>query len=213
MKLLLALLLAFPSFMTNSLEASVSPMEKAKLAHVTLSTKSGKIFCGGFAVDTNVVATATHCVVAALMHGEDIYFNGKSCDTDTIIEMDYRDHLLVSTCQSYSHTAKLAPLPKVGEHVFVWGHPDGWPLMYREGAVAGAYPQEEAWNETPAGAITTFYDFNLWHGDSGSAIYNEDGEVVGMVSNTWNSEEPGFYLVGSYSFNFSQPVMAKYGVK
>lgn len=214
MKMLLALLFALLStlYMANS-DAGLSPMETAIAAHVSLSTETGKIFCGGFAVDVHTVATAKHCVDAAVQYGKVVSYNGLSCPAAKVVETDSRDHVLVTTCNTFTHFAKLAPPPQVGEHIFVFGHPTGLPLMYREGTLAGFFPQPEQWLDVPIGSMAYLFDFNGWHGDSGSAIYNRKGVVVGMVSRGWCEIDERWCLGGGYGFNFKPATMTKYGVR
>jgi hypothetical protein len=54
--------------------------------------------------------------------------------------------------------------------VFWWGNPQGVPNVYREGYVAAVSGDQIA------------VDGTICHGDSGAGIFNQQGQVVAVVS-------------------------------
>lgn len=140
---------------------------------VTLTDVSGYPFCTGVAVGKHLVWTKAHCMVMP-----EIFYNGTSCPTDVVVVDDKHDNVLVRTCQSYSHVAKLArQAPKVGEVVYFWGHFARLPMLFRVGHVSGIDTLFPRYEIEDNGTIYTF-DFQATGGDSGGPIFNYRGEVV-----------------------------------
>lgn len=64
--------------------------------------------------------------------------------------------------------------PKKAEKLFIWGNPSSSVDFYREGHVAG-------YSDGSVGRVTVV-DLNVWFGDSGSAIFDSHGDVIGVTS-------------------------------
>lgn len=97
--------------------------------------------------------------------------DGKLCEVVKAVE-DGNDHqfLIVKDC-TFKVWVKFGPKPIVGETVFVYGDPEGFTGLLRFGTVAGFF-----------GGGATVFDLTAGHGDSGGAIFNVRGQVIGMVS-------------------------------
>lgn len=157
-------------------------------------------FCSGFLVGDDIIVTAGHCVeqfinnpdkivfvfdykmtskdiAKTVIPQDDVYF-GKEIiswklenrgDDYAIVRLDRpvvnRDPLTVSR-------------EKVGwrDSVYMLGHPSGLPMKYTDNAkVTKNWPTEyfEA-------------DLDAFGGNSGSAVFNDDGEVVGILVRGWS---------------------------
>lgn len=143
-------------------------------------------FCTGVAVGPHTVATNAHCIVAARKHNVVTHFNRLACSSDEVVAFDGRDNVLIHTCQRYKTWVKMAnrsPYPR--ERVFEYGHPNGLPLLYREGYLAGVMVVGDdtpvVGGEVPNGLVWVF-DINTGHGDSGGPILSMDGTLLCTVS-------------------------------
>jgi V8-like Glu-specific endopeptidase len=132
--------------------------------------------CSGTIVAPNVILSAAHC-----FQEEDDDLGVVSAPRETMkvdgykvtilaVVYDDNDHALVKVDTSFRHFAKLAKPPAVGAHVHYWGNPDRVSNQYREGYVTG-YKHD-----------AMLMNVNGFFGDSGAGIFNEAGEVVGVMS-------------------------------
>jgi hypothetical protein len=150
-------------------------------------------FCSGFLVAQDIVVTAGHClnttnykekriVFGYRMLGENIpvtkIYNEDIYKIKRVIahklsynKMDYAIVQLDRPVRANIHPVKLAKHnAKVGDMLYVIGHPAGLPLKY-----------------APNGRVTATYDIytqarlDTYGGNSGSAVFNDDNEVVGIL--------------------------------
>lgn len=147
-----------------------------KGATLELVFGDGEWKCSGTAVGERVILSAAHCfpegdeVVSTLMA------NGSLCQI-TALERDGYDHVLlrVAGCR-FPVTVGMGPQPDVGDKVFCWGNPDGFSHQLRFGTIAGYFD-----SDLVKGRGVTL-DFTGYKGDSGAAVFNMDGQVIGVVS-------------------------------
>ena len=60
------------------------------------------------------------------------------------------------------------------------------------------------------GRTFTMYDINGWLGDSGSGIFNDDGQLVGVISILfYTSQEQPMHLMGSLPLKFTSKQWAE----
>ena len=97
------------------------------------------------------------------------------------VNATFKDYALVSTTDTMD----------VGDRVFIIGNPGGETAIYREGVVASIRPDEDAPHSGGLLGVLfgiaqmrtiTLIDMNIFPGDSGSAIFNDKGQVVGVIS-------------------------------
>lgn len=137
------------------------------------------IQCSGVATGPNTVLTAAHCTDAG--KGRPMTIDGKA-STFVVVADDGNDHVLIRVSRRQAHTATLRPQPfRVGQVLFVWGHPQGLPSVMRRGRVAG-FTTSHDYCFTAKPCASVFLDANVTHGDSGAPIFNEAGELVGIES-------------------------------
>lgn len=138
---------------------------------VTLTFPDGGL-CSGTPVARNTILTAGHCVSkdqrAMSVDGVPTMIR------EVILDGENNDHALVITNMSYREWARFGRLPTVGDRLHIYGNPGGLPDLYREGEFT-EYLRVDGF---------TFYlfDMNIWHGDSGAAIWNDKGQVVNSVT-------------------------------
>lgn len=138
---------------------------------VLLSFSNGA-HCSGTAVGKNLILTARHCF------GDDV--TGMAVDGREarwkIMADDGQDHVLVWVGLKLDRRiARLCRAPlDPGEEVYVWGNPLDFRYVLRIGRIAGYV--------TLGGEELIAYDANLWHGDSGAALFSARlGCIAGVV--------------------------------
>lgn len=151
--------------------------------------------CSGTAISENVILTAAHCFET----DEAISFklNGRQAKVKKIAR-DGNDHILVMVDISFAHKARLSTkASKVGDKVYYYGNP-GIKNQYRAGYVSGHKD----------GAM--LLDVNSWRGDSGAAIFNEQGQIVGVVSAMAVNDM--FKLTVAYPLAFTRAQYERFGL-
>jgi len=153
--------------------------------------------CTAYAIAPHILMTAEHCY----MQGADLYVDPGNISSHKDLEkystvpivlpvFDHQDHaLFVTPTREYSNTIRYNPsiykLPVQGEHIYFWGNPAAIRDQYREGVVMGknTVPKEEFGDDIPY-INTDIYlvQVPVVGGDSGSAVFDENGNVVGIVS-------------------------------
>lgn len=122
--------------------------------------------CGGTPIAADTVVTARHCVEGAAR----VTIFGLDPVDVAKVEFSGRDRAHVRlTKPVFKKWAEIGPEPKQGDRVRWWGNPHGIPDVYRVGVVI----------YTGMGVVVT--DAQACHGDSGSALFNDAGQIVGVI--------------------------------
>lgn len=121
--------------------------------------------CSGTAVGPDVILTASHC----LRNDRLVAIDGKEAYA-LKIEHDGRDHALVRVTTTFKVWARMGQPMQVADRIRWIGAPGGNRNMYREGYVSRV--TDEA----------ILIDAQLWKGDSGAGLFNQKGELVGVIS-------------------------------
>lgn len=150
------------------------------LRATALRLEFANAICSGTAVLPDTLITAKHCTDQGAI---------KRIDGVDVVVMSVKqmagDTVLVKLASPiFKHWARIHFQVHQGERVRWFGQPLGEPDMYRVGYVARAW----------SGAIVI--DGTVCKGDSGSGLFNDKGEVIGVVSATTNLQTCGF-MVGS----------------
>jgi S1-C subfamily serine protease len=124
--------------------------------------------CSGTAISDHELRTANHCIdlggALQLVDGWDAHVVSMSANkARDIIDITLAGH-------PFKHWAQLGPRPKQGDRIRWWGNPEGEADVYREGYVAKVTDE------------MIVVDATICHGDSGSGLFNESGQLVGVVS-------------------------------
>lgn len=175
------------------------PLQKARSTQVVLSTVEQGNLCGGTAVGRHTILTADHCVLAA--EGE-MLVDGQRADLK-VIARDGKDHVLLSTKLSLPNVAKIGAPPLVGDDVFLFGPAHGLaPVLLRRGYYSGRASDQsgQTWN---------LFDLEIINGDSGSAIFNSKGEIIGTLSIILSLGDARWRMAGTMPYAFSKQDMGK----
>lgn len=161
MKILALLLLAFAGCGGC---VSVAPEFNPKSAAVRLEFANG--ICSGTATGPHEVTTATHCLTGRL-----VAINGLPANL-TGSRKTGRDVTVIAVDRTFTSWAKWRDsAPVQGERIRYWGNPLGIADLYRVGYVSGFYN---------SGAVLV--DVEIGQGDSGAGVYDDRGDLIGVVS-------------------------------
>lgn len=136
-----------------------------ELRALSLRLEWSESVCAGTPVGATVIRTAAHCVKPGpvIVNGTMVAVVAVSAVTTDVVDVSIAG-------QVFDTWAKVGQPMREGDRVRWWGQPHGEPLVYREGYVAKVGPQ------------AVFIDATICHGDSGSGIFNNAGDLVGVVS-------------------------------
>jgi V8-like Glu-specific endopeptidase len=124
--------------------------------------------CSGTAIADNKLLTAYHCKA---LGGPLVKVDGWEVAPTAYSGNEDHDTLVITLPDHpFTHWARMGARPKQGDRVRWWGNPEGEQDVYRQGYVAKV---------TDSAIIV---DATICHGDSGSGLMNDAGEVVGVVS-------------------------------
>lgn len=159
----------------KALEASVR-LELTKLVEVKDEAGNSSIeerrgTCSGSYISPNVVLTARHCLEGAdsiLVVTEDSQER-----EGTIVLIDKNVDLGILSTEERHHTwLKIERKnPSLGEQVFIYGQPLSIPFVLTQGFIAKIHPLGHV----------LLLDATVNGGNSGSALLNKHGKVVGVV--------------------------------
>jgi hypothetical protein len=161
----------------------------ARTPSPNLRLEFGDGLCSGTVVAERALLTAEHCIAHAPLSAVD------GVETHAVRTLrDGQDHVLIWTDRVIGHNRVRLATPKVGEDVHWTGNPAQLEGVERHGYVA-AIVNGEAYIDAPA-----------WGGDSGSGIYNDRGELVGVLSGTytWGNDSGSFVLVFAKPLKFTR---------
>lgn len=125
----------------------------------------------------------------------------KATHKSVVLAIDAPHDLAIVTAKQSArpeHTwLRVATLnPKVGDKVYVVGHPGGLYFTFFDGIVAAVretMPHDEGDEIAVAGPFVQVYS-GIWHGNSGGPVYSEKGEIVGIVSFGTDAPNQGFCI-------------------
>jgi V8-like Glu-specific endopeptidase len=121
--------------------------------------------CSGTAIAPHAILTATHC-----LHGEKYTTvkSGRLIVKQRIDDGD--DHTLLMVAQTFDASAQIAPMPEAGAVVHISDNPGDLRNLYAIGTVAGTYHGN------------TLVNLPIYFGDSGAAVVDSHGRIVGVIS-------------------------------
>ena len=168
----------------------------AKLAALRVETPN--LTCSATAIGPHQVLTAAHC----LEYGTDGWrFNTRHA-VITKVALDGNDHAILTTDLYFSHTAKFGPRPLQGDVVFSHGNPAGTKDILLVGRVAGWLDDYEGFKDV------MLLDRNDWYGCSGAAVFDRNGEIVGVVNALYPWPNKGWRLSAIFKMDFTREQLA-----
>lgn len=153
---LIAGALAMPGLIPDPVEAA------AKRSTLALGLTDGN--CSGTSIGPRLILSATHCFTG----GHLLTVNDQPVNVGSFRD-DGADHRILVLDTDFPPYARIGKSPSQGDEVFMYGHPAGMRDLLRRGYVSG---------QSDRGYLL---DLMVGGGDSGAAVFNERGEIVGMV--------------------------------
>jgi len=159
----------------------------------------GGITCSGTAVAEHAILTADHCNYG----DESLQMKlDRSTRVYNILGAvhDGRDHVIyILDGPKFTVVDPLLQRPPViGEKVYIYGFGmHRYPAVRKEGVVVDEYDP----SEIDRGQAMVYTSIQVIPGDSGSAVYAQDGTVLGLV--TWSTGAEGILLDKHGNANFS----------
>lgn len=141
--------------------------------------------CSATYIGPTTILTARHCIA------EDagvVKIDGERAGYALLAD-DKHDHVMLRVTARRSRWAFQADKPKVGDEVFKRGNPAGLNDILTVGRVAG-------WD---TGRM--YVDITCYKGDSGAALFDKRGRIVGVVSAIAGAES--FYLLIAFEMHFA----------
>jgi hypothetical protein len=163
------------------------PIAKAQRTVYKLSIDDkGSETCSATAIGPHALLTAKHCD-----DGKDqIYLKDFHHAINIRGRMDDKqDHLIYLVDAAFPAYATVAlddPLAQ-GERVFSLGSPGALFDIFREGYIAG---KETESTEYGADDVETLFDLNGYFGDSGSAIFSKQGNIIAVLNDVFVQSRP-----------------------
>jgi hypothetical protein len=174
---------------TSAPKPTQTPIQHAhsttmEIGFATITDKG--VQCSATAIAPHALLTATHCELPT----DELFIRGEDDSIEIqAIERDQMDHTILEVDTTFKNFAQMSNQPvQVGDDVFIFGNPGEMNDILRKGYIAQLPPQlskeEEEISELFNGpsALLTTYDLNGWFGDSGAAVFNSDGQIVGVIS-------------------------------
>jgi len=131
---------------------------------------------------------------------------------DTIRD-DYDHTIYLLAGPAFMDIAPIGGSGHVGESIFIVGNPNGLQHIFRRGSVAGYMPVSFWEGEDGDGMV--LYDINGFFGDSGAAVFDESGNIIGVISllhienKNDESSSPEFRLFGGFPLSFTPGQLAE----
>lgn len=170
--------------------AAVSTPEMKSAGQVVSLGDQTEHWCTAVVVGDHTLLTAEHCLHKPITHVKGLP------SKVTIGEKDGKDHVFLHTDTRWPSVAKISMKhPELTETVYIWGHAEGGPLLFRRGYYSG-------YGIDPEGVKFLFYDLEIIFGDSGSPIFNTKGEVIGTV-NIIHQNRLLYRMMGSQPWEFT----------
>lgn len=156
----------------------------SKAAQVTYNIEESNLVqsgqCSATAIGPHALLTASHCELPT----DTITINGAD-SAILALRRDGNDHTIYFVDRKFDSWATVnETLPDVGDNVFIIGNSAGIDGVLRKGYVAMIKKPEVTESIFSEGKIPVVlvYDINGFMGDSGAGVFNEAGEVQGVLT-------------------------------
>lgn len=125
--------------------------------------------CSATSIGPNTILTAKHCFTAG---GKLVSISGAKVEQGKLTEMANDVVTVEVSGITFRSFAKMGGRPMQGDRVRWWGNPAGAADIYRTGYIVRAWTDE------------LMIDAQLYGGDSGSGCYDDDGNLIGVISSS-----------------------------
>jgi hypothetical protein len=176
--------------------------EARKTTHLIVehTIVGGGAQCSGTAIGPHALLTASHCEqpTSVIMVDEDEHVKVLG------LVRDGNDHTIYFVDATFKYWSPIVlRSPEIGEDVFIFGNPGKFEDILRKGYVANVMPKDID------GPEADILDMNGWYGDSGAAVFDADGNIIGIVSVVLVQNKDGVSqkFVGCIAFGFSKEVL------
>jgi S1-C subfamily serine protease len=165
-----------PQTTTSTPVIGFSESERAALRIRNVGCLSGSMG-SGFAISDHTFITNRHVICGADLLQVST-FDGQDVQVTTVGAAVIADLAVVHAAQTLPATVHLAKAdPPIGTAVMAMGFPLGGPITISHGHVLGYGKDPAGWSSLPM----LRNDAPIAQGSSGSALLNDDGELVGVV--------------------------------
>lgn len=158
----------------------------AEVKPETVRIEVGDGVCSATYIGPQTILTARHCLPT---DAGVIEIDGERAGFALLAD-DGKDHVMVRVTVRRSQWAVQGRKPRQGDQVFKHGNPLGLKNVLIVGRVAG-------WLDNGAMLL----DMSGYKGDSGSALFDRRGRIVGVVSAIGGAQ--AFYLLIAFPLEFS----------
>lgn len=123
--------------------------------------------------------TNAHVCKGASEKGAMIMLDGRSYEVASIKKSGSFDLCLMHVKEDLKKSIRIASLPpKVGDEIICGGYPLGLPLVLQKGYVSNLWNTSDNFLRPDFVILTSLM---VQHGHSGSGVFNENGELVGVI--------------------------------
>lgn len=152
---------------------------------VRITTVTG--VCSATIVAPKTILSASHCFRSI---GKQILIGEQEVTIERIYS-DGNDHaLVVISGLTFSTPSSFGKAPVQGDKIHYWGNPFGFDMLLRRGYITGFDDRK------------TLIDVNGYKGDSGAGVFDQDGNLVAVIS--YITIVDSFSLMGAFPFNFTK---------
>lgn len=123
--------------------------------------------CSATAIGANTILTAKHCFTSG---GKLVSIGGVKVQMGKLTELANDAVSVEISGMTFRSIAKIGGRPAQGDRVRWFGSPGGVADIYRTGYIVRAWTDE------------LMIDAQLYGGDSGSGVFNDDGYLIGVIS-------------------------------
>lgn len=182
------------------------PLELIKNVKDSVVLVGGKLpgrACTGFFVEKGYIITAAHCIPPGVQYPA-VRFKGKTYPAEIVKISHYLDIAAIKLVRGrpVHKTLKIGTYYRVGQDVWIMGHPKGENYSVAKGIISKIYPKVCARNMAGGCFLT---DCAVNHGNSGGPALNMKGEAIGVVS--WKMQGGSIDNMG---YAVSLPVLHKF---
>ncbi len=161
----------------NEIYSSVDP----SVVFILISTKSGYSSGSGFFIDTNGTIVTNYHVIKDGLSGAIQLNNGATATIDTVLGFDEKlDIAILATSATSTKPVTISKTPvQVGDTVYAIGYPEAFKLGFSSSTFTTGMV---SMNRSIDGYTYIQSTVDITHGNSGGALINKYGEVVGITT-------------------------------